>query len=51
VIVSAPDYDLGNGDEGRVYVYHGSASGPSTVADWTADRDRGGAYFGTSAGT
>ena len=50
VIVGAP-YDDGSGetDEGRVYVYHGSASGLSTTADWTAESNRIFAYFGLSA--
>ena len=27
VIVGAPDYDNGQTDEGRAFVYHGSAAG------------------------
>ncbi len=46
VIVSAPTYDNGQTDEGRVYVYYGSSSGPSAVASWTAESDQVGAKFG-----
>jgi hypothetical protein len=35
VIVSAPLYDAGENNEGRVYVYHGSRLGLSTAAAWT----------------
>jgi hypothetical protein len=38
VIVGAPDYDTGLGsDEGRAYVFHGSASGLAASANWYAD--------------
>ena len=36
VIVGAPTYDNGQTDEGRAFVYHGSASGLSTTANRTA---------------
>ncbi|MFH1017237.1 MAG: integrin alpha, partial [Pseudomonadota bacterium] len=51
VIVGAVNYDNGQTDEGRAYVYHGSASGLSATANWTAESDQGSAYFGYSAGT
>jgi hypothetical protein len=51
VIVGAHSYDNGNTDEGRAYVYHGSATGLSTTADWTAEGDQDEAYFGYSVGT
>jgi Secretion system C-terminal sorting domain/FG-GAP repeat/FG-GAP-like repeat len=39
--------DAGNTDEGRAFVYHGSASGLSTVPDNTPDdADQAGAQFG-----
>ena len=43
VIVGAP-YDNGQTDEGRAFVYHGSADGPerSTPA-WTAESNQAGA--------
>jgi hypothetical protein len=48
VVVGASDYDNGQPDEGRVFVYHGSAAGLAAVADWTTESDQGGAYMGTS---
>ncbi len=48
VIVGAPEYDNGQGDEGRAYLYQGSASGLSTSAAWTAESDQTGAAFGLS---
>ena len=40
VIVGALYYDNGQTDEGRAYVYHGSASGLSSTATWTAEGDQ-----------
>ncbi len=51
VIVGAPLYDNGQADEGRVFVYHGSASGLSTVASWTAEGEQVGARFGAAVAT
>ncbi len=51
VIVGAYAYSNGQPEEGRVYVYHGSASGLSPAADWTAESDQAGALFGTSVST
>jgi hypothetical protein len=50
VIVGAHDYDHGPGqaNEGRAFLYLGSASGPSLVADWTAESDQYNAHFGAS---
>ena len=39
VIVGARKYDNGQTDEGRAFVYHGSAAGLSATADWTAEGD------------
>jgi hypothetical protein len=51
VIVGAPYYDNGQTDEGRAFLYLGSASGlPSTPA-WTAEGDQAGANFGGSVAT
>jgi len=46
VIVGAPLHDNGEVDEGRVYVYHGSASGLSSTADWIGEADQAGSQFG-----
>jgi hypothetical protein len=51
VIVAAPLFDGGETDEGRVFVYLGSASGLSASADWTAEIDQASAEFGASVAT
>jgi hypothetical protein len=48
VIVGAVCYTDGESREGRVYLYHGSASGPSAAPDWTAEGDQFRAYLGIS---
>jgi hypothetical protein len=48
VMVASPNYDNGQTDEGRVYVYHGSASGASVTAVWTAESNQANALFGYS---
>ncbi len=47
VIVGAASFDHGEEDEGRVFVYHGSPSGP-TGPVWSAEGDQAGAWFGAS---
>jgi len=51
VIVGASTYDNGEEDEGRAYVYLGSASGLLTTPDWVMDGDQAGANFGISVST
>lgn len=51
VIIGAYKYDHGHTDEGRVYVYHGSSSGPGATAAWTAESDQTNTYFGLRVGT
>jgi len=51
VIVGAPYYDNGQANEGRAYVYHGSATGLSTTFNWTAESDQADANFGNSVAT
>ena len=51
VIVGAQWYDNGQADEGRAFVYHGSATGLSDLPGWTAESDQAGAYFGNSVAT
>jgi hypothetical protein len=48
VIVGASLFDNGQTDEGRAFVYHGSASGLSTTPNWTAESNQAGAQFGFS---
>ena len=51
LIVGAYQYDNGQTDEGRVFVYHGSATGLSSVPTWTAESDQASASFGWSSAT
>ncbi len=51
VIVGALFYTNGESSEGRAFVYHGSRSGPSTSANWTAEGNQVGVYFGLTAGS
>jgi len=48
VIVGALLYNNGQSDEGRAYVYLGSAEGPEAAPAWTAESDQANAYFGVS---
>ena len=38
-------------DQGRAFVYYGSAAGPSIAPDWVTEGDQSLAYYGTSVGT
>ena len=51
VVVGMHSYDHGQRDEGRVFVYRGSAAGPSLTPDWAAEGDQRGAFFGVSVAT
>src|SRR2546428_5124888 len=51
VIVGAPHFDHGQLDEGRAFVYQGSAIGLSDTPDWTAEGDQGRAWLGRSVAT
>jgi hypothetical protein len=51
IIVGAWRYDNGQYDEGRAFVYHGSAAGLSVPISWTADGDQGTGQFGISVST
>ncbi len=51
VIVGADSYDNGHGDEGRAYVYKGSASGLASSPLWTAEPNQPFALFGFSVST
>ena len=48
IVVGVPSFENGQPREGRVYVYFGSANGPSLTPDWTAEGDQETAYFGES---
>ncbi len=47
----APDYSNGQEDEGRAFVYHGSAGGLATTAAWTGESNQANADFGRSVAT
>jgi hypothetical protein len=51
VIVSAYEFDNGQTDEGRAFVYHGSDIGLSMEPDWTFENDVVEACLGGSVGT
>jgi len=51
VIVGADLYDNGETDEGRAFVYYGSASGLSLTPNWTGESNQASAYFGWSVST
>ncbi len=51
VIAGARDYDNGQTDEGRAFVYHGSAAGLATSFGWTSESDQADAFFGYSVST
>jgi hypothetical protein len=51
VIVGAQKFDIGETDEGRAFVYHGSAAGLSTSPAWTAEPDVDYSYFGYRVAT
>ena len=48
VVVGAPSYDNGQIDEGRAFLYPGSAAGLAPAASWTSEGDQAGALFGSS---
>ncbi|MEW5989127.1 MAG: integrin alpha [Chloroflexota bacterium] len=50
VYVGADGYTNDQEEEGRVYVYYGSAAGLSQTADWIVEGDQEGAAFGHAAG-
>ncbi len=51
VIVAAHYFDNGQENEGRAYLFLGSASGLSTTPAWTAEGDQANAHFGCSVAT
>jgi len=51
VIVGAPQYDNTEADEGRAFVYVGSASGLAQLPEWIFEADQAGAGLGSQACT
>jgi hypothetical protein len=50
VVVGARRFDNGETDEGRAYLYLGSAGGLSVTPAWTAEGNQAGAIFGGPSG-
>jgi hypothetical protein len=50
-LVSAPRYDNGQTDEGRVYLYLGSATGPGASAAWIGEPDKAYTAYGSAVHT
>ena len=48
VLVGAPRDGAGQIDEGRVYLYYGTASGPSLTPGWIGESNQPGALYGTA---
>jgi FG-GAP repeat/FG-GAP-like repeat len=51
VIASAPDYDFGQPDEGRAWVFLGAPGGTTAAGAWTAESNQASAFFGNAVGT
>ncbi len=51
LVIAAPGFDGGQTNEGRVFVYHGAATGLRGIAQWTAESDQDDAAFGQAVGT
>ncbi len=51
IIVGAVSYDNGQTDEGKAYVFYGTASGVSPTAAWTGEGNQASAQYGYSVGT
>jgi hypothetical protein len=51
VMIAAVNFDNGESNEGRVFVYHGNASGLSFTSNWTAESNQINAKLGNSIST
>jgi len=49
ILIGSHLYDNGQPNEGRVFVYHGSPTGPGSSPDWTAESNQADASFGRFA--
>jgi len=49
VVVTAAYHDGGQTNEGKAYVYHGSAAGINTASAWTGESNQAEAYYGENA--
>jgi hypothetical protein len=48
VMIGAQQYSNGETNEGAAFVFHGSATGPSSTADWIMESNKANANFGFS---
>ncbi len=49
IIIGAPHYNSGGEvNEGKAYVFHGSATFPATTASWSVESNQTGAWYGFS---
>lgn len=46
VIIGAEEYDNGQSNEGRAFLYHGSVTGLSSTANWTSEPNQDSASYG-----
>jgi hypothetical protein len=51
VIIGSPNFNGGQTNEGKIYVYHGSNQGLATTPNWTVEGNQINAEFGYSVGT
>jgi hypothetical protein len=50
IVVGAPNYDAGQQDEGKIFVYLGGPDGPAATPVFTAEGNEANANFGTGVG-
>ena len=50
VMANAPRYDNGQTDEGIVWVFYGSANGPSSTPDWSVESNQANGQIGEDLG-
>ncbi len=48
LLVGAPEYDLGQADEGVAFLFLGHGAGPSVIPDWYAEGNQAGARMGAA---
>ena len=51
LLIGAPEWSNGQTDEGKAFLYYGSASGLAPAAGWSVELDQAGAEVGISVGT
>jgi len=48
LLIGAPDYDNGQSDEGRAWLYRGAQAGPGSTAAWSDEGNQEGAHYGAA---